>query len=81
MKYFTGDVSFDDDINSEREISGSSKYTSLKYVIAVYLNIQHRGLSDAELIDVRALRLGGHYSNPRIKYAFVTEDANVTRAI
>jgi hypothetical protein len=32
-------------------------------------------------MEIRVLRLGGYYTNPRIKYAFVTEDANVTRAI
>jgi hypothetical protein len=81
VKHFTGDVSFDDIINSEREITGSTNYTALKYVISMFANTRHLGLTDAQRIEVRALRLGGHYSNPRIKYAFVTDDANVTRAI
>jgi hypothetical protein len=76
VKFFTGDVSFHDVIKSEREITGSSKYTSLRY-----LNIRHLGLSEAQLIDVRALRLGGHYSNPRIKYAFVTDDVSLKETI
>jgi hypothetical protein len=81
VKYFTGAVSFEDVIKSEREITGSSKYSALKYVISMFANTQHLGLSDAERIEIRALRLGGHYSNPRIKYAFVTDDASVTEAI
>jgi hypothetical protein len=81
VKFFTGQVSFKDIINSEREIAGSSIYMTLKYVIAMYIDTQHSRLSEAELVAVRALRLGGYYSNPRIKYAFVTDDANIKNAI
>jgi hypothetical protein len=74
-------VSFEDIINSEREIAGSSIYMTLKYVIVMYINTQHSGLSESELVDIRALRLGGYYSNPRIKYAFVIADTNIKNAI
>jgi hypothetical protein len=36
---------------------------------------------ESECADVRALRLGGFYSNPRIKFAFATEDSKLKRAI
>ncbi len=81
MKYFTGEVSFSDIFKSEREIISSSKYAALKYVISMFSNTLHLGLSDAQRVEIRALRLGGHDSNPRIKYAFVTDDAKVTKAI
>jgi hypothetical protein len=81
VKYFTGDVSFDDIIKSESEITGSSRYTSLKYVISMFVNTRHLGLTESQRMEIRALRLGGYYSNQRIKYAFVTEDASVTHAI
>ena len=74
VKYFTGEVSFEDVIKSEREITGSSTYTALKYVISMYLNTRQFALTDCERQEVRGLRLGGYYSNPRIKYAFVTQD-------
>jgi hypothetical protein len=38
-------------------------------------------LTDSERQEVRGLRLGGYYTNPRIKYAFVTNDVNVKDAI
>ena len=81
VKYFTGEVSFSDIFKSEREIISSSKYTALKYVISMLANTRHLGLSDAQRVEIRALRLGGHYSNLRIKYAFVTNDAKVKKAI
>lgn len=81
VKYFTGVVTFDDIIRSEREISGHSCFTTLKYVISIFLNAQHLGLTDSERLEVRALRAGGFYSNPRIKYAFVTTDPNIKVAI
>jgi hypothetical protein len=81
VKYFTGDVTFNDIFKSEGEITGSIKFTSLKYVISVFLDTRHPGLTEPQRMEIRALRLGVYYSNPRIKYAFVTEDANVTYAI
>ena len=77
IKQFTGMVSFDDVIQSEREISSNSKYMDLRYVVSDYLNARQPGMSDTERRDIRALRLGGFYSNPRIKFAFVTDDINV----
>jgi hypothetical protein len=74
-------VSFKDIISSEREIASSSKYMALKYVIAMYLDIRHKALSEAELFEVRALRLGGYFSNPRIMYAFVIDDAKTKATI
>jgi len=81
VKYFTGEVSFADIFKSEREINNSSNYTALKYVISMFSNTRHLGLSDAQRVEIRTLRLSGYDSNPRIKYAFVTDDAKVTKAI
>jgi hypothetical protein len=47
---------------------------SLEYVLSIYL-LAHRVIMDkTQRRDLRALRLGGYFSNPRIKYAFVTND-------
>ena len=81
IKRFTGTVSFDDVIQSEREISGHERYTEFWYVVSDFLGIQHPGMTDSERLDISALRLGGFYSNPRIKFAYVTEDLKVKNAI
>jgi hypothetical protein len=81
VKQFTGTVSFDDVMKSEREITGNTKYMELWYVVSDFLNAHHPGMTDSERREVRALRLGGFYSNPRIKFAFVTNDLSVKNAI
>jgi hypothetical protein len=81
IKQFSGMVSFDDVIQSEREISSNSKYMELWYVVSDYLNARQLGMTDTERQDVRAFRLGGFYSNPRIKFAFVTDDLGIKNAI
>ncbi len=81
IKQFAGMVSFDDVIQSEREISSNLKYMELRYVVSDYTNARQPRMSDTERQDIRALRLGGFYSNPRIKFAFVTDDVNVKNTI
>jgi hypothetical protein len=81
VKHYSGDVTFADVMNSEREITGWSNFTSLKYVVLDYLGARQPGLTESELLDIRALRLGGFYSNPRIKYAFVTVDLRLRATI
>jgi hypothetical protein len=81
IKRFTGMVSFDDVMQSEREITGHSKYKELWYVVSDFSGTQHPQMTESENIDVSALRLGGFYSNPRIKFAFVTDDLKVKSAI
>jgi hypothetical protein len=81
IKQFTGKVSFDDVMKSEREITSNSQYMDLWYVVSDFLNAQHPDMTESERQDVRALRLGGFYSNPRIKFAFVSDDSKVKSAI
>jgi NitT/TauT family transport system substrate-binding protein len=66
IKQITGTVSFVDFIMSEREISGHTRYTELWYVVSTFFNAHHPGPTENERQDVRALRLGGFWSNPRI---------------
>jgi hypothetical protein len=47
----------------------------------MFRSARHLELSDLQRIEIRGLRLGGHFSNPRIKYAFVTDDTKVTKTI
>jgi hypothetical protein len=81
VKVFTGTVTFEEVLRSEREISGNSMYMSLCYIVSDYMNAQHPGMTDSECDDVRSLRLGGFYSNPRIKFSFATEDSKLKDAI
>jgi hypothetical protein len=81
IKQFTGTVSFHDVMMSEREISGHARYTELWYVVSNFLNSHHPGLNENERQDIRALRLGGFWSNPRIKFAFAIDNLNVKNAI
>jgi hypothetical protein len=81
VKTFTGKVTFEEILRSEREISGNSNYRTLWYVVSDFMSAQHPGMNESECADVRSLRLGGFYSNPRIKFAFATEDTKLKRAI
>jgi hypothetical protein len=81
VKFFTGTVTFEEVLRSESEITSNSKYRELWYVVSDYMNALHPGMTDSECDDVRVLRLGGFYSNPRIKFAFATEDSKVKSAI
>jgi hypothetical protein len=81
VKTFTGKVTFEEILGSEREISGNSNYRTLWYVVSDFMNAQHPGMNESECADVRVLRLGGFYSNPRIKFAFASEDSKLKRAI
>jgi hypothetical protein len=78
---FTGTVSFDEVMQSEREITGHTRYTELWYVVFDFSSIQYPEMTESEIIDLLALRLGGFWSNPRIKFAFVTDDLKVKYAI
>jgi hypothetical protein len=61
-------------MSSEKAIAGNSHFMSLEYVLSKYL-LAHRVVMDkTQRHDLRALRLGGYFSNPRIKYVFVTND-------
>jgi hypothetical protein len=57
----------------------------MRYVVSDYTGTDYWTLTDSQLIDINALRIGGYFSNPRIKYAFVTSNpvdrAQVTNAI
>jgi hypothetical protein len=81
VKLFTGTVTLEEILRSESEITGNSKYRALWYVVSDYMNAQHPGMTDSECEDARVLRIGGFYSNPRIKFAFATEDLKVKSAI
>jgi hypothetical protein len=81
VKRFTGTASFDDVMKSEAEISGHRRYTELWYVVCDFLGSQGLDMTESQRQEIRALRLGGFWSNPRIKFAFVTEDLKIKNAI
>jgi hypothetical protein len=81
IKHFTGLVSLEDVMMSESDISSSERYTDLWFVVCDFSDSQGLDMTVSERQDIRALRLGGFWSNPRIKFAFVTEDLKIMNAI
>lgn len=77
VKRYTGDVSFAEVLSSESRIAAYPNFTSLRYVILDYLNAKRPDLNRSELTEIRAQRVGGFFTNPRIKYAFATTDAKL----
>lgn len=81
IKRYSGVVTFDDVINSERELTGNSSFGSLRFVISDYIGSEPPRLKPEQACDVRALRIGGFSTNPHIKFAFITQDAITKAAI
>jgi hypothetical protein len=82
---FSGVVTYEDVLRSEQEVHADPDFTRLRYVLSDYTGAEYHGLTERQMLYINALRNGGHYSNPRIKYAFVTsnpvERAQLTSAI
>lgn len=81
VKHFNGAITFDHIIKSELTIAGSSHFTDLRYVISNYMNAHGVSLTEIQRQEIRAQRIGGYFSNPRIRYAFATHDHSIKSAI
>jgi hypothetical protein len=68
---FSGVVTYEDVLRSEQQVHVDPNFTMLRYVVSDYTGAEYHGLTESQMLNVNALRIGGHYSNPRIKYAFV----------
>jgi len=77
IKRFSGEVTFEDVLKSEKEVSGHPDFQTLRYVISDYIGSDYRGLTTEQADEVNALRIGAHLTNPRIKYAFVIQNAGI----
>jgi hypothetical protein len=71
VKRFSGEVTFQDVLRSEQQVHCDPDFTRMRYVVSDYTEAEYHGLTEEQMLDVNALRIGGHYSNPRLKYAFV----------
>jgi hypothetical protein len=71
VKRFSGVVTYEDVLRSEQQVHADPDFTVIQYVVSDYTGAEYRGLTESQKTDINALRIGGHYSNPRIKYAFV----------
>jgi hypothetical protein len=71
VKRFAGVVTYDDVLRSEQQVHADPNFTRLRYVVSDYTGAKFNGLTESQMRDINALRIGGHYSNPRIRYAFV----------
>jgi hypothetical protein len=74
IKHFSGLVTFQDVLKSEHEVAAHPDYSSLRYVISDYIGASYEGITDSQKADINAIRIGGHFSNPNIKYAFVIQN-------
>jgi hypothetical protein len=74
VKHFSGSVTYQDVLKSEQEVAAHPDYSSLRYVISDYIGANYDGITDSQKADINAIRIGGHYSNPHIKYAFVIQN-------
>jgi hypothetical protein len=81
IKYYSGVVLGHDLLESEREIASSPDFTSLRFVVSVYLGAERVAASAEERQYFRAIRIGSHTSNPRLKFAVVTTDSAIRRDI
>jgi len=77
IKRFSGEVTFDDVLKSEQEVSAHPDYRTLQFVISDYIGSNYKGITTEEADEVNALRIGAHLSNPRTKYAFVIQNAGI----
>jgi hypothetical protein len=81
IKHFAGEIAGSDLLESEQRIASHPNFTSLRYVISVYLDAKKMAASIEERRHLRAIRIGSHASNPRIRFAFATTDPLIKRNI
>jgi hypothetical protein len=77
IKRFSGVVTYSDVLRSEQEVHADPDFTRIRYVVSDYTGAQYSGLTESQQADINALRIGGHFSNPRIKYAFVIKNQEI----
>jgi hypothetical protein len=71
VKRFSGVVTYEDVLRSEQKVHVDPDFNRFRYVVSDYTGAEYGGITQSQMLDINALRIGGHYSNPRIKYAFV----------
>jgi hypothetical protein len=81
IKRFSGVVTFEDVLKSEEQVHSDPNFTAMRYVVSDYTQAEYHGLTESQRRDINALRIGGHFSNPRIKYAFVLQNPEVRAQI
>ena len=81
IKRFSGVVTYDDVLGSEQQVHSDPNFTVMRYVVSDYTEAEYHGLTESQRRDINALRIGGHFSNPRIKYAFVLQSPEIRAQI
>jgi hypothetical protein len=81
IKRFSGAVSFEDVLKSEQEVASCPDFSTLRYVISDYIGSDYKGITEYQKVDINALRIGGHGTNPFIKYAFVIQNPEIREQI
>jgi len=81
IKHFWGPVTFEDVFQSEGEIQSSPVFDDLRFVISVFDGDSGAKLSKSESDHIHALRLGAAISNPRLRYAYVSNNEGSRRLL
>ena len=81
VKYYTGEVTFDDVYLSESEIQGAADFDRLRYVLSVFEGASALALSQSEREHILALRLGAKNTNPNIRYAYISSHQSVRETV
>lgn len=81
VKRFQGRVDYDEILQSEKDISGSIHFRSLRFVLSDFLDADYRGITESQRQDINAMRIGAYFGNGRIKYAFVMRNPAIEAQI
>jgi hypothetical protein len=81
VKNFSGAVTCAEVLKAEQEVVAHPDYMTLRYIISNYIGTEYIGLTDSQTDDRPVLSIGGHVSNPRIKYAFVIQNPVIRELI
>jgi hypothetical protein len=76
-KQFSGVVTGAELLQSVEEVASDMRFAHLRYEVSDYLAAEDTQFSEDALNDIRAIRIGSFQTNPRIKVAIVTLNADI----
>lgn len=80
-KQFSGVVSGAELLQSVVEVASDARFARLQYEVSDYLAADETQFSQDALNEIRAIRIGSFQTNPQIKVAIVTLDAQIQQRI
>jgi hypothetical protein len=77
-KRFTGRVAFQEYARSQEEVTSDPRFDDAKYIINDFLAIDGYTISHDDAEYSAAYTRGPSYTNPRVRVAYVTNDAKIS---